>query len=379
MKNKLPKVFSISIFLVILAFGLISCNMPQGTEVPDRFATAAALTVAAELTANPADTRAPTPTEVVETETPSPTTPPTSTETATFTATPSCTNKIDFVTDVTIPDDTNIPAGDTFEKTWRLRNIGTCTWTTDYDLVFDSGNIMGGPTSKPLAGSVPPGSTVDVRVTLTAPAANGTHRGNWKLRDGAGRIFGIGANFTNPFWVQIVVGPTPTAPPKDVYNFAERYCDAQWVSGAGTLPCPGTDSDSQGFVIRLNNPKLENGRTEDEPTLWTHPEWVNNGVISGRFPAFDVKAGDHLLADIGCLYKSGGSLCDVQFQITYRENGGSLQLLDNWFEVYDGNITRINIDLSSLAGSSVEFSLVVTANGSSSQDWAFWLNPHIRR
>ena len=42
-------------------------------------------------------------------------------------------------------------------------------------------------------------------------------------------------------------------------------------------------------------------------------------------------------------------------------------------------MTSIDIDLSSLAGQSVEFALVVQANGASNQDWAFWLNPHIRR
>jgi hypothetical protein len=117
------------------------------------------------------------------------------------------------VTDVTIPDDTYVPAGDTFTKIWRLRNAGTCTWSPEYALVFDSGNIMGGPPSVPLSANVPPGSTVDLEVDLTAPAADGTHKGNWKLRNADGLLFGIGANASKAFWVQIVVGPTPTPEP----------------------------------------------------------------------------------------------------------------------------------------------------------------------
>ena len=48
-------------------------------------------------------------------------------------------------------------------------------------------------------------------------------------------------------------------------------------------------------------------------------------------------------------------------------------------EVYDGNNTRINLDLSSLADKSVQLVLIVDANGHSKEDAAFWLNPHILR
>jgi len=37
----------------------------------------------------------------------------------------------------------------------------------------------------------------------------------------------------------------------------------------------------------------------------------------------------------------------------------------------------LDVDLSSLAGKSVEFVLAVLANGPSFQDWAFWLAPRI--
>src|SRR5512143_3278895 len=35
-----------------------------------------------------------------------------------------------FVADVTVPDGTSYAPGTTFTKTWRLKNIGSCTWTT---------------------------------------------------------------------------------------------------------------------------------------------------------------------------------------------------------------------------------------------------------
>ena len=244
-------------------------------------------------------------------------------------------------------------------------------------LSVDSGNIMGGSPSTALPGSVPPGGTVDISIDLTAPMTNGTHKGNWKLRNDRGLLFGIGTDGESAFFVQIIVGPTPTPQPETVYNFVANYCSAAWVSGAGSLPCPGAEGDTEGFIIKKNNPKLENGSTDDEPALFTHPQYVNDGVISGRFPAFDVVEGDHFKTVIGCLY--GGAACNVKFQITYHANGGPLQLLDQWTESYDGTIRKIDIDLADkgLAGKSVEFALVVHANGQSTQDWAFWLLPRI--
>ncbi|HEY6074680.1 MAG TPA: NBR1-Ig-like domain-containing protein, partial [Anaerolineales bacterium] len=85
-----------------------------------------------------------------------------------------------FVADVTIPDGTTMTPGQTFTKTWRLRNAGTCAWTTSYAIVFSNGNSMNGPTTQALAGAVNPGQTVDISVNLTAPSAVGDYTGNWK-------------------------------------------------------------------------------------------------------------------------------------------------------------------------------------------------------
>lgn len=204
-------------FLLAAALIMASCNMPRPEPSGDPAATYAAQTVAAELT-NQADSGSPA-SATPQPDTPSQTPAATDTQTPpTATASPTgCTDKASFVTDVTVPDDTSFASGETFTKTWRLRNSGTCTWTTEYDLIFDSGRAMGGPAAQALKGNVPPNSTVDLSVELTAPSSNGTHRGNWKLRNADGVSFGIGSNADIAFWVQIVVGPTPTPAPK-VYN-----------------------------------------------------------------------------------------------------------------------------------------------------------------
>ena len=116
-----------------------------------------------------------------------------------------CTDRAEFITDVTVPDGADFTPGETLVKTWRLRNAGTCTWTSSYDLIFDHGDAMGGPASQQLAGLVHPGATIDLSVDLTAPGAEGGYKGYWLLRNNDGVLFGIGANANVAFWVEIEV------------------------------------------------------------------------------------------------------------------------------------------------------------------------------
>lgn len=116
-----------------------------------------------------------------------------------------CTNSFEFVQDLTVPDDTVFPPGVEFEAGWRLRNNGTCPWTTDYAVAFVGGDAMGITTTVPLENAVAPGQTEDVSITLTSPATPGTYRSNWQLSDAAGTVFGINGAIEDAFWVQIVV------------------------------------------------------------------------------------------------------------------------------------------------------------------------------
>jgi hypothetical protein len=123
------------------------------------------------------------------------------------------TDRAEFVADVTVPDGTTFAPGDTFVKTWRLRNAGTNTWGTDYVLSFARGAQMGGADSVPLPSAVAPGETVEVSVDMTAPQELGAHTGFWLLRSPAGVAFGIGAEANEPVYVQINVAVTGNATP----------------------------------------------------------------------------------------------------------------------------------------------------------------------
>jgi hypothetical protein len=125
--------------------------------------------------------------------------------------------------DVTIPDDTVMQPGQSFTKTWRLVNNGTCKWTRLYAVVFFSGNPMGAQQTQYLNAEVLPGQSIDVSVEFIAPFESGTYQSNWMLQSQAGELFGLGPNGDAPFWVRIqVVGPeTPTQTPTSTLSGSE--------------------------------------------------------------------------------------------------------------------------------------------------------------
>jgi hypothetical protein len=124
-----------------------------------------------------------------------------------------CTYRATFVADVTIPDNTVIPPGTSFVKTWKLRNDGNCAWgpgTTVDSMMFVGGTMMGNAGPVPLTSQVLPGQSANLSVTLTAPTAAGAYRSDWKLHRTNGALFGVGASSV-PFYVQIKVNSGSTA------------------------------------------------------------------------------------------------------------------------------------------------------------------------
>jgi hypothetical protein len=280
-----------------------------------------------------------------------------------------------FVADVTIPDGTLIKAGNTFDKTWRLKNIGSCTWSKDYSLFFVNGQQMGPNTSMKLPNSVAPGGTVDLTINLTAPSTAGTYRGNWQLKNASGVQFGIGPYANKSFWVEIRVsgdGGTGTG-----YDFVDKAKDATWTSGAGALTFPGTDGDSKGFAKKLDSPKLENGSTDSAPGLLMIPQNVYNGFIQAKYPAFRVQSGDHFKSIFNCEYNA--TSCYVNLRLKYQIGDGAEQTFRSFNERYEGLYYRADYDLSSLAGQDVKFILYVGAAGYATGDRALWGAPRITR
>ncbi|MEK7311223.1 MAG: NBR1-Ig-like domain-containing protein [Chloroflexota bacterium] len=229
------------------AFGTAQAGLP--TAVAPGGAGAAPVTPPPGVTliAPPTQPAQPTLVQVKPTDTPAPTNTP---------GAQGCSDGSEYVTDVTIPDNTVFAPGQAFTKTWRLKNSGTCTWVGAYSFAFAGGDQMGGPASVAISGNVAPGSLYDVSVNLVAPATPGTYKGSWRLKNATGSFFG-----TTPFVQIVVAAPTATAtntsaPPTPTATFT--------ATTAGPTPTPtavgsvATDYNGNWY----NNDPATNGITQ---------------------------------------------------------------------------------------------------------------------
>ena len=96
-----------------------------------------------------------------------------------------------FLADVTVADGMEMQPGQSFRKTWRVRNTGTTAWTDEYRLAFAGGEKMGGPDDVTLPrADIRPGEAINVTVKLFAPAEAGRQRSQWMFRHPDGSLFG---------------------------------------------------------------------------------------------------------------------------------------------------------------------------------------------
>ena len=209
-KRRLMNIFGI---MVISALALTACGGGNNAEAtptidPILIQTEAVQTFSAILTqtAFAAPTNTPVPTQTA-----APTFPPLATNTigaglptfaATSTTSGSTANAcygLIFVSDVTVPDNTPVTPGQTFTKTWKVKNSGTCAWDAGFKFAFTSGNAMNG-TAYTLPTAVAAGAVVDISIAMTAPSTAGKVQSNWRMSTAGGQFFG------NEVYVIVVVG-----------------------------------------------------------------------------------------------------------------------------------------------------------------------------
>lgn len=211
-----------------------------------------------------------------------------------------CNNSV-FVSDVTVPDDTVMTPGQTFTKTWKLQNTGSCPWTTSFKVSFVSGNAMGG-TATALTTTVQPGQSGDISVAMTAPASNGDAIGYWILTNDSGQ------NFGSSFYVKIKVGSTtsgtttvtPTvtatgvvATPVPINNptFNGLVCTPDTSAPVkykhtGTLAWEDLSNNETGFKIYLNGSLLTT-TAADVKTLAIDSAFLDAGSVTYGIEAFN--------------------------------------------------------------------------------------------
>ena len=204
----MSKRFLILSGIVVLGLSVLACSMPLSSVAGTPTVEASKTVVSSQtpVISSPTETSAAPTVEILAAATATTASLPAATLAPTTIANPLACNWAEFVADINYPDDTVVPAGGSFVKTWRLKNVGSCTWVSNYKMIFVNGDAMGGAGSVPLTNSaVQPGSTVDVSINLKAPASGGTYQGNYKLQSSDGSTFGIGPGSGTVFYVKIVV------------------------------------------------------------------------------------------------------------------------------------------------------------------------------
>jgi len=182
--------------------------------------------------------------------------------------------------------------------------------------------------------------------------------------------------------------PEPSTTPGLVviYDFLKQACEAAWSNNGQSLNCPSQDyvSIGAGFVGVLENPNVEGLGQTGESALLTHPS--KNGSfqgIFGRFPAMAIRAGDEFRARLACLEEVEAAYCNVEFSLEYYDANGKYHGSEEtgwmWQQTNDSTTADIFVDLSQLAGQTVQLVLVVRDNGDSERDYALWLHPQLWR
>jgi hypothetical protein len=109
--------------------------------------------------------------------------------TAIPTSTPPCTDGLEFVEDLTIPDGTIVPAATSIEKQWSVQNSGSCNWDARYRLKFVGGLELGAAVEQALY-PARAGTLATLRITFIAPAEPGNYTTAWQAFGPDGLPFG---------------------------------------------------------------------------------------------------------------------------------------------------------------------------------------------
>lgn len=127
------------------------------------------------------------------TDTPLPGTPSvTATPLNTLSSTQDSCDNLQYIADVTIPDGYSAQPGETLEKTWSVKNLGPCTWTADYALVYaygGAGTDWNKLKPQPLSKTVAPGDTINITIVLKAPKVHGDYGAYFIMQNDKGANF----------------------------------------------------------------------------------------------------------------------------------------------------------------------------------------------
>jgi len=165
----------------------------------------------------------------------------------------------------------------------------------------------------------------------------------------------------------------PVAQGVTQYNFFANAYKAQWKNSSAKLSFPGATNDNRGFVRSLKEGMIcPNNKATN--LLQTHPQWVNGGIIEGRYPEM-ILGKNVKFKSVGALLKGANSSDGVIMSVSVLYDGKLYRVLRR--RINCNAYTGLEADLSSWAGKMVQIDLNVSSGTTSNQDWAVWVNPRL--
>ena len=114
------------------------------------------------------------------------------------TPTPTCNDRLVFLEDVTIPDNSTVAAGSRLDKQWLVLNAGSCNWDSRYRLRLINGDAMRASLEQALF-PARAGMQATLRMEFTAPLEPGKYISEWQAFDARGIAFG------ESFFIKVIV------------------------------------------------------------------------------------------------------------------------------------------------------------------------------
>ncbi len=109
-----------------------------------------------------------------------------------------CQAILSFLSDLSIPDGTEVKAGDKIDKRWEVENSGDCDWGEGYTVRLVSGDAMGVAEEQSLY-PAKAGAKATIQIVFTAPDKPDTYRSAWQAATPNGDLFG------DEFYIEVVV------------------------------------------------------------------------------------------------------------------------------------------------------------------------------
>lgn len=109
-----------------------------------------------------------------------------------------CSNQLEFLDDVTVPDGTEFLPGELITKRWLVKNTGSCNWNASYSLQLISGLALGADKVQGLYPARQSTKAV-IEITFNAPDNPGRYNTWWQAYDA------VGGRFGDPFYMEISV------------------------------------------------------------------------------------------------------------------------------------------------------------------------------